>query len=116
MKEIKRLEDKLRSYHEQDRKKGRLHFVHFHNIECYLHQNITITELVALLERDGLNCYLCGFPTKIIARPFDPKQLTLDRLDNSVCHSRSNVKIACLTCNKLRGNNYTSSTFKSTFF
>jgi len=113
---MKRLKNKLRDYYNQDKIKGRLHYVHFHGIERYLEQNISLSELLNMIKEDGLNCYLCDLQVKIIANRYSGKQLTLDRLDNSKCHSKDNVRICCLTCNTLRSNNYTSKQFKNTFF
>jgi len=33
----------------------------------------------------------------------EPRQWTLDRLDNSIGHNRGNVEITCLDCNLRRG-------------
>lgn len=107
---------KLKEYHQQDKVKGRLHYVHFHGIERYLEQNITLNELLDIIKQNGLNCYLCDLPTKIIANRYSGKQLTLDRLDNSKNHSKDNVRICCLTCNIMRSNNYSHTQFKDTFF
>jgi hypothetical protein len=111
-----RLHIKLESYSQQDKIKGRLHKVFYHGIECYMEQNITIIELLELINKYGLICYLCQQPVKICCKSYSGKQFTLDRLDNSLNHAANNVMICCLTCNKLRSNNYTVEQFKNTFF
>ena len=37
------------------------------------------------------------------AAPRDPKQWTLDRIDNRLGHSCANTVVACLACNLQRG-------------
>jgi hypothetical protein len=81
-----------------------------------MNENISILELIELIQGNGLVCYLCDQPVKIIADRYSGKQLTLDRIDNSRNHAKDNVRICCFTCNMLRSNNYTSNQFKKTFF
>jgi 5-methylcytosine-specific restriction endonuclease McrA len=49
-------------------------------------------DFVADLLRDG--CFYCGAKKG---------RLTVDRIDNSMAHTRANVKPACLRCNNIRG-------------
>jgi hypothetical protein len=127
-----RLNIKLESYYQQDKLKGRLHKVYYHGLELEnlnlsfpMEQNINISELLELIHKYGLICYLCNQTVHICTTgrlnslrlpSYDNKQFTLDRLDNLRNHSKDNVMICCLTCNKLRSNNYTAEQFKNTFF
>jgi hypothetical protein len=48
-------------------------------------------------------CYYCKDPVQLIYEFVrEPKQWTLDRIDNSRGHNRDNVEIACLRCNLRR--------------
>jgi 5-methylcytosine-specific restriction endonuclease McrA len=50
-----------------------------------------------------LKCHYCLEPVKILYEYVrDPKQWTLDRIDNDLGHNRDNVWIACLSCNLRR--------------
>jgi hypothetical protein len=113
---MKRLNDKLESYYQQDKIKGRLNKVFYHGLECYVNINITLLELIHLIHKDKLVCYLCNQPVHICTKSYSGKQLTLDRIDNSRNHAADNVRICCFTCNMLRSNNYSSKQFKNTFF
>ena len=45
-------------------------------------------------------CFYCLQQVKIIyTQVRDPKQWTLERIDNSLGHNRGNVVISCLSCN-----------------
>ncbi len=113
---MKRLNDKLESYYNQDKIKGRLNKVYYHGFECYMNENITLSELLELIQDNGLVCYLCEQPVSICCKSYNGKQLTLDRIDNSRNHAADNVKLCCFTCNMLRSNKYTSKQFKNIFF
>lgn len=53
-----------------------------------------------LLIDSGLLCYYCRETVKVLYdRVKDPKQWTLERIDNTLGHIDSNVVIACLSCN-----------------
>lgn len=110
------MNNKLEGYYKQDKIKGRLHYVFFHEIERYIEQNITIKELLKLIESDGLTCYLCNKDVYICCKAYSGNQFTLDRINNNLNHSVDNVKICCLTCNILKSNKYSSNEFKNTFF
>lgn len=63
---------------------------------------------LAIYERDGWTCQLCGDPVDWTLDPFDPWAATLDHI---VCqawtdepdHSPSNLRLAHRWCNSLRG-------------
>jgi hypothetical protein len=113
---MKRLKNKLKSYYQQDKINGRLHYVYFHGLEHYIEQNITLNELLEMIKRDGLICYLCNLQVKICCKSYSGKQLTLDRINNNRNHAADNVRICCYVCNTMRSNNYSSNEFKKTFF
>jgi hypothetical protein len=55
------------------------------------------------LEGSRLTCHYCGKEVKIVYHKVrDPKQWSLDRIDNDKCHSGENTVIACLYCNLKR--------------
>ena len=48
-------------------------------------------------------CYYCKEPVQLIYEFVrEPKQWTLERIDNARGHNRDNVEIACLRCNLRR--------------
>jgi len=64
---------------------------------------ISLQDVIHKLEQSGLNCCYCDEAVKIMYRTVrDPKQWTLDRVDNDDCHSAANTVIACLGCNLKR--------------
>jgi len=91
------LADKLRGYRAQDIHK-----------ELYSESEfISRTILIDLLIRCNLTCFYCKEPVKMVYEEVrDPKQWTLERIDNSRGHNSDNVEIACLTCNLRRRTMY----------
>jgi len=97
------LRGKLRGYRNQD-------------IEKALHQEgtetgtgtgtggfVTFRYLLELLYDSRLLCCYCGIATMVVYEGVrEPKQWTLERIDNRVGHNIGNVQIACLTCNLRR--------------
>jgi len=66
-------------------------------------QLVSLQEVIHKLVKSGLKCCYCDDVVKVLYRTVrDPKQWTLDRIDNSSCHSDSNTVIACLGCNLKR--------------
>jgi hypothetical protein len=89
----KEVERKLNSYKNQDNKKKR-------NIDNF----ITYTECLEKLVITKLRCYYCRKECSLIYKTVrEQKQWTLDRLDNSKCHSNENVVVCCLNCNLKKG-------------
>ena len=86
----KHLERKINGYKQQDIKK-----------EIYdVKQLITLTNVISKLTNCGLKCYYCSERVKLLYRVVrDPKQWTLDRIDNDLCHSDQNTVVCCLSCN-----------------
>ena len=87
------VERKLNSYKNQDKKKQR-------NIDNF----ITYEECIEKLVISKLRCYYCRKECLLIYKTVrEQSQWTLDRIDNSKCHSKENVVICCLNCNLKKG-------------
>jgi len=70
-------------------------------------QFVTIERILELMVRCELKCYYCKDPVKIIYEEVrDPKQWSLERIDNAFGHTCTNVEIACLSCNLRRRTMY----------
>ena len=84
------LRGKLRGYRNQDIDKG-------------LYQDgsggfVTYPYVLALLYTTRLMCCYCGATTMVVYEGVrEPKQWTLERIDNRVGHNIGNVQIACFT-------------------
>jgi len=64
-------------------------------------------KVIDLLEESELKCYYCKELVEILyEKAREPKQWTLDRIDNSYGHNKENVVIACLDCNVHRKTMY----------
>ena len=81
---------KIASYKKQDTDKKR-----------YMEsQFITFDETIEILCDSQLLCYYCCKKMCIFYDHVREKsQWTLDRVDNDVCHSKSNLVVSCLSCN-----------------
>ena len=89
----KELERKIKSYRMQDIKKDKL------NEE----KLIKIDECIDKLVLSKMKCYYCMEDMLLVYENVrEPKQWTLDRLDNSIGHITENVVISCLSCNLKR--------------
>ena len=61
---------------------------------------VNVTNVLEKLVVSKLRCHYCENIVKVLficAR--DPKQWTLDRIDNDRCHSTNNTVVCCLKCN-----------------
>ena len=84
------IKKKMNGYKQQDVKKNRLDTEKF----------ITYDELIEQLLLSSLKCFYCKNRTLIsYKKNRDPRQWTLDRIDNSLGHNKNNVLICCLKCN-----------------
>jgi hypothetical protein len=90
MREIKQ---KIIGYKSQDKKKGKYcceNFIDYAFVINLFHSSLTkcfyCNELVSILYEDSC----------------DPKQWTIERIDNDMGHDKDNVVIACLNCNLRR--------------
>jgi aspartate carbamoyltransferase regulatory subunit len=84
---------KLRSYKEQDLKKNKYDSLKF----------VTPAFILNKLEESAMICFYCKESTNILYEYVrEPKQWTIERLDNTYGHNSDNVVIACLSCNLRR--------------
>lgn len=68
---------------------------------------ISLEQLLELLVNSNLKCFYCKENVNIIYEPVrEPKQWSLERIDNSFGHNNDNVTIACLSCNLRRRTMY----------
>tara|TARA_B100000945_G_C20040791_1_gene439012 strand:- start:43 stop:507 length:465 start_codon:yes stop_codon:yes gene_type:complete len=88
---IKELKKKLSSYLAQDKKKNRPY-----DKKKYINYD----ELLCHLVKSKLRCYYCKVKVMLLYNNIrEPKQWTLDRIDNNQPHNTDNVVISCLKCN-----------------
>ena len=65
---------------------------------------IKLVDLVELIVASNLYCCYCKKETLLLYKNVrDKSQWTLDRIDNSIGHTKLNVVISCLKCNLRRG-------------
>jgi hypothetical protein len=90
---MKLLKIKQSSYKSQDLRKNKYCAESF----------VSIANILSLLCESHLVCLYCSDPVSVLYEyAYDPKQWTLDRVDNEVGHNVGNVVIACLECNLKR--------------
>jgi len=93
----KQLNTKLQGYRAQDTLKQMFVEEEFMDMENTLR----------LLKESQLNCYYCKECVKVLYRHVrEGCQWTLERIDNDYGHNKTNVVIACLTCNLRRRTMY----------
>lgn len=87
------IRQKIHNYYSQDMKK-----------QLYNPDNfITLEYILQKLKDCNLDCYYCREPVYLwyeIVR--EPKQWTVERIDNKIGHDIGNIEIACLSCNLKR--------------
>ena len=91
------LKMKIAGYKHQDTKAGR-------NFESQ--EYVTIDWINDEYERIHGQCCVCTIPLEIVVKEQVTSNLTIDRLDNSIAHTKTNVRLCCKTCNVTRGNRY----------
>jgi len=90
---LQQIKKKISGYLVQDRVKNRV------NKELL----VDVQDVIKLFKTSEMNCYYCKEKAEIMYEYVrEPKQWTLERLDNSLGHNRDNVVIACLSCNLRR--------------
>ena len=90
---IQQIQQKLAGYKSQDMKKKR------YSPEQFIQKE----DLLSLLQKSGLLCLYCQEPIYVLYENVrEPKQWSLDRIDNSLGHNTDNVCVACLACNLRR--------------
>ena len=94
---IQQIQSKLNGYKSQDQAK-----------DLYRSNEIIgLKSTIDLLIESQLKCYYCKETTKVLYEHVrEPKQWTLERIDNSIGHNLGNVEIACLSCNLRRRTMY----------
>lgn len=55
-----------------------------------------------LIERDGLACWLCGYPMFLDVEPSHPLAVSLDRVIPGGTYADDNLKLAHRRCNSQR--------------
>ena len=89
----RQIQNKIRGYKSQDMDKGIYQEEQF----------VTYPYVYALIQEYKMRCYYCKESTMILYECVrEPKQWTLERIDNSAGHNCGNVQIACLQCNLRR--------------
>ena len=87
------IRQKISGYRSQDVEKGIL------DKEAF----VTFSHVVELLRQSDRLCYYCQEPVLLLYEYVrEPKQWTLERLDNAYGHNEGNVVVACLRCNLKR--------------
>lgn len=90
---FQQIQKKLAGYKTQDIKKKRYSPDNF----------IQKDDLLKLLNETGLICKYCCEPIILLYENVrEPKQWSLDRINNDIGHNTDNVCIACLSCNLKR--------------
>ena len=88
-----RLQKKIAGYKSQDIRHKK-----------YIENNIiSLEQLIEKLLLSKMNCYYCKQKTLLLyTLNRDPRQWTLDRLNNNKGHNNNNTVISCLKCNLKR--------------
>ena len=81
---------KLQSYKYVDAAKG-------------LGNNLCMKDVGALKEKQSNRCAACNIELLCCYEPKDTRQFSVDRIDNAKGHTRDNMLLACLECNRNRG-------------
>ena len=106
---LQQIKNKIHSYRGQDIEKG---FVDRDKDKCLENEFLPKTQrdpvidlsgVLQKLEDSQLHCFYCKETVMILYDNVrEPKQWTLERLDNKIGHTYTNVVIACLSCNLRR--------------
>ena len=90
---VRQIQNKIRGYKSQDMEKG------IYQDESF----VTYPYVYELIKESKMQCFYCKETTMILYECVrEPKQWTLERIDNSAGHNCGNVQIACLQCNLRR--------------
>lgn len=94
---VQQIKKKIANYKTQDLEKG------IYDIICF----VQINQVLNKLQSCGLECFYCKQKTNILYEYVrEPRQWTLERIDNSIGHTKENVVISCLSCNLRRRTMY----------
>lgn len=87
------IKKKLSGYRSQDVEKDKYNIIRFS----------TLNSVLELMEQSELKCFYCkGCVALLYENIREPRQWTLERIDNSIGHDIGNVEISCLSCNLRR--------------
>jgi len=90
---IRQIHNKIYSYRSQDIEK---------NILCP-EKLVNLENVLQLMTESENLCYYCKEKVQVLYEYVrEPKQWTLERMDNNYGHNKDNVVIACLSCNLRR--------------
>ena len=94
---MQQIQSKLNGYKSQDLAK-----------ELYKpNEIINLQSTIDLIIASQLKCYYCKEAIRVLYEHVrEPKQWTLERIDNNIGHNVGNVEIACLSCNLRRRTMY----------
>lgn len=110
---MKRINTKISSYTANDIRAGRLSY----NLDydSYNYKIITPEEFYDLYAL-STKCYYCFRTCDLIPKcSYSSSGLTLERIDNSLPHTKENCVISCLACNILRSNDLSSKSMAAIF-
>ena len=97
------IKQKLASYRAQDILKHIYISTEFVDFEFVLNLFHTFKNKETYEFPSFISCYYCQKPVLLLYKHVrDPKQWTLERLNNTLGHNKGNVVIACLSCNLKR--------------
>ena len=85
------INEKLRGYAEQDRKAGRAGAM------------MTRTEVRELMKAENFVCSICYGAVDLVYEPGAAEQWSLDRINNDLAHTKDNVRLTHLGCNRADG-------------
>lgn len=90
---LQQIKSKINGYACQDREK---------KLFCQ-EKFVTLNNVIELFKSSKMNCYYCKEDTQLMYEYVrEPKQWTLERLNNDFGHNNDNVVISCLRCNLRR--------------
>jgi 5-methylcytosine-specific restriction endonuclease McrA len=94
---LQEIKKKRQSYKSQDVQKNLYDSTEF----------VSLDKILELLKESHLQCYYCKESILVFySNVREPKQWSLDRIDNSMGHNQGNLFIACLSCNLKRKTMY----------
>jgi len=94
---LQQINQKIYGYGSQDLKKKKMNTEQF----------IQTDDVIKLMIECKNMCFYCKEPVQVLYENVrEPKQWSLDRLDNNFGHNKNNVVISCLICNLRRKTMY----------
>ena len=65
--------------------------------------NLKVDHILELKEAQSNRCAAWNIELLWVYQPKDTQQFSVDRLDNTMGHTRDNTRLTCLECNRKRG-------------